>query len=81
MQNLERFGWKKLNFNSKVNVNGKCLVFNMYVTYLCIYTIYYTCYIYMYICTYREYSNTKSPGDLLVSAYLSAETIISLYKT
>ena len=50
-------------------------------TYLCIYTIYYTCYIYMYICTYREYSNTKSPGDLLVSAYLSAETIISLYKT
>ena len=50
-------------------------------TYLCIYTIYYTCYIYMYICIYREYSNIKSPGDLLVSAYLSGWTIISLYKT
>ena len=50
-------------------------------TYLCIYTIYYTCYIYIYICIYREYSNIKSPGDLLVSAYLSGETIISLYKT
>lgn len=35
----------------------------------------------MYICIYREYSNIKSPGDLLVSAYLSGETIISLYKT